>query len=57
MKAIAIAIAIAIAMAAMIGLFFVLTEPVQARAGDVTYCKSGAPVKHQKACKENGGKW
>ena len=53
----AIAIAIAIAMAAMIGLFFVLTEPIQARAGDVTYCKSGAPVKHQKACKENGGKW
>ena len=49
--------AAAIAMAAMMGLFFVLTEPIQARHyGDWTYCKSGAKVKNQKACKENGGK-
>ena len=46
----------AIAMASMMGLF-VLTEPVQAaHYGDFTYCKSGAKVKNQKACKENGGK-
>jgi len=37
--------AAAIAMAAMMGLFFVLTEPVQAgRYGSFTYCKSGAKV-------------
>ena len=35
--------AAAIAMAAMMGLFVVLTEPVQAgRYGSFTYCKSGA---------------
>jgi hypothetical protein len=48
--------AIALAMAATISLFFVLSEPVQARAGDVNYCKSGAKVKDTKVCKENGGK-
>ena len=48
--------AVAIAMVAMMGLF-VLTEPIQAaHYGDFTYCKSGAKVKNQKACKENGGK-
>jgi hypothetical protein len=49
--------AVAIAMAAMMGLFFVLTEPVQAQRGigNLSYCKSGAAVKNLKACKENGG--
>ncbi|MFY9771287.1 MAG: hypothetical protein WAK04_13780 [Xanthobacteraceae bacterium] len=47
---------VAIAMAAMMGLFFVLTESVQARYGDFSYCKSGAKVKDAKSCKENGGK-
>jgi hypothetical protein len=47
----------AVAMAAMMGLFFVLTESVQAgRWGDVSYCKSGAKVANTKLCKENGGK-
>jgi hypothetical protein len=41
----------------MMGLFFVLTESVQAgRWGDVSYCKSGAKVANTKLCKENGGK-
>ena len=49
--------AAAIGMAAMMGLFFVLTEPVQAgRYGSFTYCKSGAKVTNQNVCKENGGK-
>jgi hypothetical protein len=49
--------AVAVAVAPMMGLFFVLTGPVQAgRWGDFTYCKSGAKVANTKLCKENGGK-
>jgi len=49
--------AAAIAMAAMMGLFVVLTEPVQAgRYGSFSYCKSGAKVTNASFCKENGGK-
>jgi len=51
--------ALAIAMAAMICLFFILTESVQAQRGigRFDYCKSGARVHigQTKNCKENGG--
>jgi len=50
--------ALAIAMAAMLSLFFIVTQPVQAQRsiGNISYCKSGAKVKDPKFCKENGGK-
>ena len=49
---------VAIAMAAVMGLFFVSTEAVQAfesTARGGVFCKSGHVAKDIKYCKENGG--